>query len=423
MTALPPATTPDVVVVGAGPAGMMAASAAAEEGVRVVLCEYLPRAGTKLLATGGGRCNITNTLPVEEFIERFGRFGKYARPALTLLGPAELRAFLERIGVATHAPDGFRVFPCTHQASTVVRGLEAHLRDRKVPVRDNTRVRRLIIDGGSLAGIETDAGSLRTKHVIIATGGRSYRALGATDDGYQLAQQAGHTITDTWPAMVPLVTAQTWPSRCRADTIPKVEVSVALPKCRRLRNTGDLIFTQTGLAGPVILDFSRHIPPLLSEHSTVPLRLGLTDSPVPETWNERLRTTQQEKPQLPLADFLEQAMPLPLAEVMCDLTQLTPGIPLGQVARSSRLTLAAILAQTPIDVTGTEGFGKAMVTRGGVSLKEVAPETLQSRHLPGLFFAGEILDLDGPCGGFNLQWAFASGYLAGKKAGRQSVGK
>ncbi|MBT4820786.1 MAG: aminoacetone oxidase family FAD-binding enzyme, partial [Lentisphaerae bacterium] len=370
-----------------------------------------------------GRCNITNTLPNDEFMERFGRFGRYAQPALTRFGQDTLREFLQSIRVSTHAPDGLHVFPVTHQASTVVQALATHLHAKGIRIHCGARPRRLTLKQGSLVGIETKTSSFRSRHVVIATGGRSHVALGATGDGYELARQAGHTITDTWPAMVPLITAQTWPARCRADTVPKAEISVDLPGMRKCRGVGDLIFTRTGLAGPVVLDFSRHIPPLLREYGTVPLRLCLTGTPHADTWHSRLQFGQREEPGTPVAHYLKRTMAPSLAEVMCELTPLPGHTPLGQLARAPRRMLAEVLAQTPIDVTDTGGFGKAMITRGGVTLKEVAPETLQSKYLPGLFFAGEVLDLDGPCGGFNLQWAFASGYLAGQCAGRQSMEK
>jgi predicted Rossmann fold flavoprotein len=386
---------------------MMAAIQAARLGRRVVLCEGRSRLGLKLLASGGGRCNVTNTLPVSEIMERFGPQGRFMAPALARLGPDQLREFLRDLGVETHAPDGLHVFPVTHQATTVHAALLREMDRLGVDVRPSLPVPSLDMVDDAIAGVRTADGYLSASAVLLATGGRGYPALGGGDSGYDLARQAGHRITALHPAMVPLRTEGTWPANCRADTVPKASLIVRGKGRRGISGTGDLIFTKTGLAGPLVLDVARDITPLLDRQGTVPAMLRLTHASEQE-WNDRLSALP---PGATLAQSLENWLPATLADAFCGIAGLPTTQPTPLASRIAH-RLAALLAQTPITLCGSEGWDHAMVTRGGVALNQVEPETLESRHVRGLHFAGEMLDLDGPCGGFNLQWAFASGSLA-----------
>jgi len=405
---------PDLLVVGAGPAGMTAAIAAAERGARVLLCEQLAKPGRKLLASGGGRCNLTNTLGSEEQLARFGKQGRFAREILTEHDSRWLRRFMSALGVETHAPDGMRVFPTTHRAVTVLDALRARLDALQVELRVDCQVTGLWREADELRGIETSDGRIQAAAVVVATGGKSYPELGATGSGYALAAAAGHQLADPYPAMVPLLTSERWPARCTAHTMPKTTVFIDLPRHRALRATGDLIFTRQGLAGPVILDLSRELPPLLEQHGAVPLVLELTGGRGQEGWRETLTRWRAGQAGTPVSSALARELPAPLAEVMCELAEVPAGCRLGELRRGAQARLAELLARTPIEVRGTEGFDRAMVTRGGVQLGQVDPSTLESRLLPSLYFCGEVLDLDGPCGGYNLQWAFASGWRAGQ---------
>jgi len=419
----------DLAVVGAGPAGLLAAIAAAELGRRVILLEQLPRPGVKLLATGGGRCNLTNTLPPGEFPARFGRHGRFILPALDAFGPDALRRFLHSLGVPTAAPDGLHVYPASNSAADVRRALVRRARELGVRLRLATTAHALWIEGDALRGLETSRGRVAAPAVILATGGKGYPDLGAVPArrDYALAREAGHTIVEPTPALVPLVTRETWPRELAGIALAPARVRIDLPgrppafapgapglrRGKRAGITGDLLFTHTGLSGPAVLDLSGDVAVLLRGRAEVPLRLDLAPRTTRAEWLARLDSWPISEGRKTLRSLLAAHFPRALAGVLCRLAGLDPATRPAQVSRPARRTLADLLTALPLTVTATEGWDRAMVTRGGVALKEVAPQTLRSRLLPGLAFAGEILDLDGPSGGFNLQWAFSSGHLAG----------
>ena len=403
----------DVIIAGSGAAGMMAAAVAARHGNNVLLLEKLSRPGAKLKATGGGRCNLTNTLDNATFMARFGREGRFMTPALEAFGHRELIAFFHGIGVDTHAPDGFRVFPVTHSAETILSALEKELERLGVEVRCRQKVIAIEHDGGRVTGVQTETERFSAPHVILATGGLGYPQLGAEGDGYALARQAGHTVTELYPAMMPLKTKETWVQHCRADTIPKVTIRVDLKKAKKLRAEGDLIFTKTGIRGPAVLDFAREVTPLLERYGEVPLLINMTGGMSEDDLLHHFKAVQAERPDATTLVLVQTLLPEALSLQLCILAHADPETRFTKLDGPVRNDLLKLLARTPLTVTGHEGFKMAMITRGGVSLKEIRPETMESRLLSGLFFCGELMNLDGPCGGYNLQWSFASGYVAG----------
>ena len=421
---MPPVATPntgcpphcDVAVVGAGPAGLMAAIAAAEAGARVVVCEQLSRPGIKLLATGGGRCNLTNTADTDALMARFGRHGRFMAPALDLHDGPKLRAFFDTLGVPTDTPDGFHVFPKSNSARDVLDALLRRARALGVTIATDAETTGLVIDDGRLAGVQTSRGAIRCSRVVVATGGKGYPDLGATGTGYRLAEQAGHRIVPPVPGLVPLVTAERWVTRVAGVTVPKVDVWIDLPKHRRTRHTGPLLFTHKGLSGPIVLDLSADVATLLAKTPTVPLRIDLTPATSPDAWVARIGTWQRTHGRRLLRTLLAQRLPASLAVELCRVAGAPPDVRAAQVSAECRRALAGAITALPFTIAATQGFGLAIITRGGVALKQVAPHTLASKRLAGLHFAGEVLDLDGPCGGYNLQWAFASGHLAGRSA-------
>jgi predicted Rossmann fold flavoprotein len=394
----------------------MAAIAAARKGRRVLLCEQRERPGIKLAATGGGHCNLTNTAPAAELMLRFGREGRFMEPALTRMDASGLRAFLAELGVATHAPDGFHVFPVTHRATTVRDALVREAERLHVDLRLGCRASALWRENHALRGICSTQGRLRAPRIIIATGGMGYQNLGATGDGYRLAGEAGHRVVAPLPAMVPLITRETWPARCTADTIGNARLRVNLPRKPGFRRAGDLIFTRTGITGPAVWDLSREIALLLTHYATVPLILNLTGGRTEEDWQQCFQTWRRRGSEETVAHLLAEELPSSLAEVFAGMLGEAGAGSFRRLPGERRSHLARLLARTPLEVTATAGFDQAMITRGGVALREVDPRTLQSRRVPNLRFCGELLDLDGPCGGYNLQWAFSSGYLAGASA-------
>ena len=411
----------NLVIVGAGAAGLMAAIAAAEAGRQVVLCEQLDRVGARLSVTGGGRGNLTDLVPDEEFVAAFGREGRFVQPALAALDPPALRELLKRLGVPTVASDGRHVYPRSDRASDVTQALLRRCAELKVDVRVATAVQALLIEGGEATGVQTRQGPIRGAGVLIATGGRSYAELGGTGRGYELAIQAGHTIVPVVPALVPLLTAETWAASCAGVSVP-ARVWIDLPRPARSaarragaagERQGDLLFTHHGVSGPAVLDLSGDVADLLRQHPSVPIRIDLAPGTSEADWLRRFEVWQQQSGVQLLRPLLGQHVPRSVAAMVCALGKADRALTAAHLPLAMRRRLAELLSGLPLTVTGTEGFERSMVTRGGVALGEVNPRTLESRKLTGLFFAGEVLNLDGPCGGYNLQWAFASGYLAG----------
>ena len=405
-----------LLIVGAGAAGMMAAIVAARNGQKVTLLEKLSGIGTKLRATGGGRCNLTNTLDNDTFMSRFGRDGRFMMPALGAFDHNALRSFFQTLGVESHAPDGFRVFPSTHNSSTIIDAMRAELRRLDVEVHCRQRVISLIHVDGKVTGVETETDRFFAGRIVVATGGKGYPTLGTEGDGYRLASATGHTVTPLYPAMMPLKTKEKWVANCRADTIAKAELRVDMKKYKKLYASGDLIFTKEGIRGPVVLDFSREITPLLAKHGEVPLLVNFTKGMNEEQIRAHFKKILEYRPDTATLILLQSLLPESLSLELCKLAGADPSLTLAKQEGRARDRLFKLLVRTPLTVNGHDGFKMAMITRGGISLKEVDPHTMESRKLKGLYFCGEILDLDGPCGGYNLQWSFASGYLAGISA-------
>ena len=406
----------DVIVIGSGAAGMIAAITAARNGKSVLLLEKLSKIGAKLKATGGGRCNLTNTLSNEEFMRSFGREGRFMTPALNALDHKALIAFFAEIGVEAHFPDGFRVFPKTHSSQTIITALEDEMNRLGVSVECSQKAEELLFNGEHVTGVKTTKSTFSTDNVIVATGGLGYPVLGAEGDGFELAKQVGHKITPLHPAMMPLKTKETWVENCRADTLPKVQMYVNLPKYKKLKAKGDLIFTKTGIRGPVVLDFSREITPLLSKFDEVPLLMNLTKGMNEEQIRAHIKDEIYKNQDHNTLTLLQTLLPEALSLELCKLADADPALGFNKQSGQSRDKLIKLLAWTPLTINGHEGFKMAMITRGGVTLKEIIPETMESKKMKGLFFCGEVMNLDGPCGGYNLQWSFASGYVAGHLA-------
>jgi len=406
-------TSFDVIVVGAGAAGLIAAITAARRGHKVLLLEKLSKIASKLKATGGGRCNLTNTLSNDDFMARFGRDGKFMTPALNLFDHRALMAFFAEIGVESHAPDGYRVFPISHSSVSIITALEEEMARLEVTLICSARVENVTHDGEHVNGINTSEQTFHAPHVIIATGGLGYPQLGADGDGFAIASAIGHKITDLYPAMMPLRTRESWVAMCRADTLPKVEIRIDLPKAKNIRAHGDLIFTANGIRGPVVLDVAREITPLIEKYGSVPLLINMTKGLNEDQILLLIKNEIHKNPEQSILTHIMTLLPESVARELCTLAEVNPDSGFNKLEGYQRDKLIKILAWTPLTVIGHDGFKMAMITRGGVSLKEIRPETMESKVLKGLYFCGEVMNLDGPCGGYNLQWSFASGYTAG----------
>ena len=403
-----------LIVIGSGAAGMISAIVAAREGKSVLLLEKLSKIASKLKATGGGRCNLTNTLSNADFMERFGRDGRFMSPALDAFDHKDLIQFFADIGVESHAPDGYRVFPITHNASTIISAMAQEMQNLGVEVRCGQKVKTLEHDGNKILGVQTTTDTFKADNVIVATGGLGYPVLGAEGDGYPLAQSVGHKITALYPAMMPLKIKETWVENCRADTIPKVRMHVDKKKYKKLTAIGDLIFTKGRIRGPVVLDFSRVITPLLSKYDEVPILANLTKGMNEEQIRRHIKNEISKDPHRDTLTLIETILPKSVTLALCTLAGIDALVGWNKHSGQGKDKLIRLLVWTPLTINGHDGFKMAMITRGGISLKEIDPYTMHSKKLKGLYFCGEVMNLDGPCGGYNLQWSFASGFIAGK---------
>ncbi|WP_455757846.1 NAD(P)/FAD-dependent oxidoreductase [Sulfurimonas sp.] len=404
----------DLIVVGSGAAGIISAIVSARDGKKVLVLEKLSQIASKLKATGGGRCNLTNTLSNEDFMRKFGRDGRFMQDALKEFDHKALVDFFKEIGVETHAPDGFRIFPTSHSSVTIIKALQDEMDRVDIEVRCNEKVDEILYENSQVRGVKTLNNTFLTKSVILATGGLGYPTLGAEGDGYDMACGLGHKVTELHPAMMPLKTKEDWVKNCRADTIAKVELRVDMKKHKKLRAIGDLIFTKNGIRGPVVLDFAREVTPLLEKYGEVPLLLNLTKGMNEEQILSHIKTQNSKNPHANILEIVTTLLPHAISSELCKLANVNPHAKYKEIEGSNRAKLIQLLVWTPLTITGHDGFKMAMITRGGINLKEINPKTMQSKLINGLYFCGEIMNLDGPCGGYNLQWSFSSGHLAGK---------
>jgi hypothetical protein len=408
----------EILVLGGGPAGMMAAIAAARHGAKVTLLERMPEPGLKLCASGGGRSNLTNTLTNEAFMDKLGRQGRFAEPALSLMGSVQLREFLASLGVPTHAPDGVRVYPVSENAAQVRDALLAEAVRCKVKVMTNMQVVELIRAGERIGGIKLSKGSMKADAVIIATGSCGYPALGGNDSGYALARSVGHTLAPLAPSLVPIITRERWPGELAGVSLKDVRVWIDLPGHSREGLRGDLLFTHNGISGPAVLDMSGAIARLLTKQFSVPLRIDLLPAETAAETLARFTEWRTRAGKKMIVNLLAEVVGLPhsFARQLLALAGAEPEVIATELPAMVRDPLVGLLHNLLLTARDTEGFKRAMVVRGGIALRDITSETLESEKLWGLYFAGEVVDIDGPCGGYNLQWAFASGWLAGLAA-------
>ena len=398
---------------------MMAAGQAAELGAETLLLEKMDRPGRKLRITGKGRCNLTNVVPLSEFITHFGPNGRFLRQAFSRFFTSELVAFFEELGVRTVAERGGRVFPVSGQAQDVVDALVRWVGERGVTLRTQSPVERLLVEGGRVVGVQASRGRVyRADAVIVATGGASYPATGSTGDGYRLAESVGHTIVPIRPALVPLETAGGVAPRLQGLSLRNVTVRVWVNGKKQAKVFGEMLFTHFGLSGPIILSLSRQVVDALRLGQRVILSIDLKPALDERKLDARLLRDLDAHGKQQFRTWLKGLLPRKLIPVCIDLTGIVPEKAGHQITAQERKRLRMWLKDFRLEVTGYRPFTEAIITAGGVDTREVDPRTMASRLVEGLYFAGEVLDVDADTGGYNLQAAFSTGWVAGQSAAR-----
>jgi hypothetical protein len=404
----------DVAVVGAGAAGLVAAARAAELGARTLLLEKNKRPGVKILMSGGTRCNITHATDNRGIVEAYGPPGRFLHSALAAFGVEETLAMFEAEGVATKVEETGKVFPVSNTAADVLDALlrGVHRSGATLVLEESLRDLDRADDGFVL---HTTKQARRARRVVLTTGGRSYPGSGTTGDGYAICAKFGHTIVPPRPALVPITVAAPWVAGLRGVTIPDAGVRILENDRALTSRRGSLLFAHFGLSGPVILDVSR----VVSGHArpqALTVELDFVPAVKELDLDEAVRVEAAKEGKRLLAAVLSAWLPRRLAEGLLEVNGFPPDRRAAALSKAERGRLVAAMKRTRLPVAGTLGFGRAEVTAGGVALAEVDSRTMQSKLVEGLYLAGELLDLDGPIGGYNFQAAWSTGWLAGEKA-------
>ena len=400
--------TYDVIVIGGGPAGMFAAITAAHNGKKVLLLEKNDRLGKKLLITGKGRCNVTNDCTAQDVLQNTPRNGRFLFSAMTAYPPEKIKAFFEERGCALKTERGNRVFPVSDSAKSILDCLQNELRRCKVTVK-TARVKGIAVENGSVTGVITAEGILEANSVILATGGASYPTTGSTGDGYTMAAALGHTIVPAEGSLVPLETEGHDCQDMQGLALRNCGVKLLNAKGKVLyKDFGELLFTHFGVSGPTVLSASCH---LKGEGCRLVLDLkpALEDNKLDERIQRDLEMYKNRSMENALTDLLPRSM----IPVVLRRLEIDPAMQANSLTRQKRRALVELLKAFSVTITGKRPVAEAIITSGGVKVSEIDPKTMESKKVPGLYFAGEVIDCDAYTGGFNLQIAWATAYAAG----------
>lgn len=413
----------DVVVIGGGPAGIMTAGRSAELGAKTALLEKNNFLGRKLLITGKGRCNITNAeFDDRKFIEKIGKNGKFLFSSLALFGPNSVIDFFQKLGVKIKIERGNKVFPVSNKAEDILRGLKKYLNRSGVIVRCRQEVLKVSWQKDKKWKIlfkDLNTGenrkTLLAKKIILCTGGKSYPLTGSTGIGYNWARSLGHSVIAPRPALVPVAVKEDWIKKLQGLSLKNVSVNVFQNNKKQDSRFGEMLFAHFGLTGPIILELSKKIGQLLKD-GTVILKIDLKPALDQDQLDKRLQRDFEKSRDKIFKNYLSELVPQKLIAVILEFSKIDPTKKLNLISRMERKNLGVLLKSLPLEVDGLLGFDQAIITSGGINLKEVDSKTMESKIVKNLFFAGEILDLDGPTGGYNLQISWSTGYSAGNYA-------
>lgn len=406
----------DVIVVGAGAAGLMAAGRAAQLGARVLLVEKMRRAGRKLLITGKGRCNITHDAETSVYYQNIYPSGRFLKHAFHSFFVKDILDILHAQGVETTTERGSRVFPVSNNAGDVVHALMRWMGTQNIDISYDTRVTQLLLENETIQGVEImgpkGKQQIMAPNVIICTGGKSYPATGSTGDGYELARQAGHTINDVFPALVPLVTEEDTAGKMQGLGLKNVKASVWVNGKKQKEEFGEVMFAHYGLSGPIILTLSRYVVEELSKKHRLEISIDLKPALDEQKLDARLLRDIDAHGKKQVENIFRLWLPSKMIPVFLEILALDGQKLCNQLDGKERRKILLLMKDLRFTITGHPGYKEAIITAGGVSTKEIQSKTMESRLASGLYFAGEVIDLDGNTGGFNLQLAYSTGWLA-----------
>ncbi|MFH0803009.1 MAG: NAD(P)/FAD-dependent oxidoreductase [bacterium] len=413
----------EVIIIGGGASGLMAAGRAAECGASVLLLEKMNGPGLKLLISGKGRCNLTNAGEIEEFLQNFGATRNFLRHAFHRLSNENLAAFFQGRGLALKTERGGRIFPETDQASSVLDVLLGYLREGRVRIRFQSKVRSVEARDGKVTGVTLADGSfLPARSVVLATGGKSYPGTGSTGDGYAMAERLGHIIVPLRPALVPLAAKEDFIRSLQGLSLRNVRAALQVSGKEETSEFGEMLFTHFGVSGPIILSLSAAAGDLIERHGKATLSIDLKPALDENKLQERLLRDMKDFGRREFKNYLAELLPKKMIEVFLKLLKIPPEKKVNQLTKEERARLINLLKDFSFTIAGTRPIEEAIVTRGGVQVREIDPHTMASRLLKNLFFCGEIIDVDARTGGYNLQAAFSTGYLAGESAAAEARG-
>jgi predicted Rossmann fold flavoprotein len=406
-----------IIVVGGGPSGMMAAILAAKCGQEVILLEKKSTLGNKLLLSGKGRCNLTNAEDLPYFLKRFSKNGDFLRDAFKKFFNQELISFFEERGLKLKIERQMRVFPQTDRSSSILDVLKKELEKVGVQVIYKSKLVDLIVAGGKVKAIRLENGeSISADRIILACGGASYSFTGSDASGINIAKRAGHTIVLLQPGLIPLDIKQNYPKKLEGLALRNIRLRFSDGKTQIVSEIGELIFTASGISGPLVITLSGKVVDLLAANKFVYLDLDLKPALSIEQLDARLLREFKLNAKKSFKNMLKELLPLRLIKVFIDAVGIDLLKKCSQITQEEREKIVSLLKGFRMDVSGPRPIEEGMITRGGVSLKEINPRTMESRLIKGLYFCGEMIDVDADTGGFNLQAAFSTGYLAGESA-------
>jgi len=401
-----------VLVIGGGASGMMAAGVAAKKGSKVILLEKNDRLGKKLLISGKGRCNITNATDIQGLIDNIPGNGNFLYSCFNTFSNMDLVDFFKSLGLDTKVERGNRIFPVSDQAGDVVNALKKFIRKNGVDVKLRSEANKVVHYEGNFIITLINGNITSANKLIIATGGVTYPVTGSTGDGYKFAKSLGHAINEPKPSLVPLIASSPWVPQLQGLSLKNVFVKLMINGKIVYSDFGEMMFTHFGLSGPVILSASRHLTGL-AKNEEIKIVIDLKPALSQEQLDKRIQRDFERYSKKRYKNSLVDLLPQSVIPVIITLSNIDPEKPVNQISRNERYNLVALLKSLPVDIKCTRPISEGIVTSGGVSVNEINPHTMESKIVKGLFFTGEVIDVDGYTGGFNLQIAFSTGYVAG----------